>query len=369
MSVWEQLTTRQLARLLGTLLLFLALLYVLYVARNVLVLVGISLFLAVALGPAVDLLTRGPLPRAAAILVVYVIIIAAVVGVGLLVIPPVVEQVEALAGDLPGYLQDLRGSATFRELDQRYGLIEQLQRQAATLPERLGEAAGALQAVTFGAFTTVFELLTVLTITFFLLLDERRIFELGLAMAGPGRAPRLREVGLRIYRSTAGYVAGALTIAAINATVTFVTLTLLGVPFAVPLSVLMFFFGLIPLVGATIGGALILVVTLFTDFPTATIVYLVVLVVYQQIENNVLQPFVYRRTVDVPPLVVILAILVGSALLGVLGALVAIPVAAAVQILLREYGPEPLRLTPPGEGEQEPEAPPPAAGTETLPPR
>jgi len=391
MSVWEQLTTRQLARLLGTLLLFLALLYVLYIARNVILLVGISLFLAVALGPAVDLLTRGPLPRAAGILVVYVLIIAAVVGVGLLVIPPVVEQVQALATDLPGYLQDLRRSATFRELDERYGLLEQLQQQAATLPQRLGEAAGALQAVTFGAFTTLFELLTVLTITFFLLLDERRIFELGLAMAGPGRSPRLREIALRIYRSTAGYVAGALTIAAINATVTFITLTILGVPFAVPLSVMMFFFGLIPLVGATIGGALILLVTLFTDFPTATLVYLVVLVVYQQVENNVLQPFVYRRTVNVPPLVVILAILVGSALLGVLGALVAIPVAAAAQILLREYGPEPLRCgaggevaagggapdregdtsssRPPAEGEEELEAPPPAAGTESPPPR
>lgn len=375
MSVWEQLTTRQLARLLGTLVLFLALLYVLYVARNVILLLGISLFLAVALGPAVDLLTRGPLPRAAGILVVYVLIIAAVVGVGLLVIPPVVEQVEALATDLPEYLQDLRRSATFRELDERYGLIEQLQRQASTLPERLGEAAGALQAVTFGAFTTIFELLTVLTITFFLLLDGRRIFGLGLAMVGPRRAPRYRQISLRIYRSTAGYVAGALTIAAINASVTFITLTILGVPFAVPLSVMMFFFGLIPLVGATIGGALVLLVTLFTDFPTATLVYLVVLVVYQQVENNVLQPFVYRRTVNVPPLVVILAILVGSALLGVLGALVAIPVAAAVQILLGEYGPQPLRATPPAEeedeeeGEEGPEPPPPAAGTESLPPR
>ena len=369
MSVWEQLTTRQLARLLGTLVFFLALLYVLYVTRNVILLLGISLFLAVALGPAVDLLTRGPLPRAAGILVVYVLIIAAVVGVGLLVIPPVVEQVEALATDLPEYLQDLRRSATFRELDERYGLIEQLQRQASTLPQRLGEAAGALQAVTFGAFTTIFELLTVLTITFFVLLDGRRIFGLALAMVRPQRAPRYRQISLRIYRSTAGYVAGALTIAAINASVTFFTLTILGVPFAVPLSVLMFFFGLIPLVGATIGGALILLVTLFTDFPTATLVYLVVLVVYQQVENNVLQPFVYRRTVNVPPLVVILAILVGSALLGVLGALVAIPVAAAVQILLGEYGPQPLRATPPAEGEERPESPPPAAETEPLPPR
>jgi predicted PurR-regulated permease PerM len=100
---------------------------------------------------------------------------------------------------------------------------------------------------------------------------------------------------------------------------------------------MMSFFGLIPLVGASIGGVLILIVTLFTDFPSATIIYGIFLIVYQQVENNVLQPFIFKRTVNVPPLAVIVAILAGSSVLGVVGALVAIPIAAALQIIIKEF--------------------------------
>ena len=132
-------------------------------------------------------------------------------------------------------------------------------------------------------------------------------------------------------------------------------------PFAVPLAVLMSFFGLIPLVGATIGGVIILIVTLFTDFPQATIVYGIFLIIYQQVENNVLQPFIFKRTVNVHPLAVILGILAGSALLGVVGALVAIPVVAALQIVLREFfraEPDPSLLDAP-EDPAPPKLPPP----------
>jgi predicted PurR-regulated permease PerM len=111
---------------------------------------------------------------------------------------------------------------------------------------------------------------------------------------------------------------------------------MLGVPFAAPLAVLMGFLDLIPLVGATIGGVVIGVVTAFTDFPTATIVWVIVLIVYQQVENNLLQPIVYRRTVQVAPLLTIVAVLIGSTLLGVLGVLVAIPIAGAIQIVIRD---------------------------------
>jgi predicted PurR-regulated permease PerM len=173
--------------------------------------------------------------------------------------------------------------------------------------------------------------------TFFLLLDGKRIANFLITRFGRHREERLRDVAERIYKSTAGYVAGALTITTINGILTFIILTVLGVPFAVPLAVMMSFFGLIPLVGATIGGVLILIVTLFTDFPSATIIYGIFLVLYQQVENNVLQPFIFKRTVNVPPLAVIVAILAGSALLGIVGALVAIPIAAALQIVFKEY--------------------------------
>ena len=336
MSVWDALTTRQIARILVTSAAVLGLLYLLVQIRSTLTLLAIAAFLAVALGPAVDFFAR-KLPRAASILLVYVLIFLVFVGVLSLVVPPVVDGAAQLSRDIPGYIDDLRNNSTIREFDDKYDIAKTLQEEAGKLPSKLGDAAGALQSVASAAFNAAFQLLTVLTMTFFLLQDGRRIARFLLKRFGRERAPRLAVVANRIYKSTAGYVAGALTISSINGLITFITLTILGVSFAVPLAVLMFFFGLIPLVGATIGGVIILVVTLFTDFPTATIVYAVVLILYQQLENNVLQPFVYKRTVNVPPLAVIVAILAGSSLLGVLGALVAIPIAAALQIVLREF--------------------------------
>jgi predicted PurR-regulated permease PerM len=171
---------------------------------------------------------------------------------------------------------------------------------------------------------------------FFLLLDGGKILDFFLRLRGRGEEERLRGVFEGIYRSVAGYVAGNLLISFVAGGVTYVTLKILGVPFAAPLAVLMGFLDLIPLVGATIGGVVIGAVTAFTDFPTATIVWVVVLVVYQQVENNLLQPIVYRRTVQVAPLLTIIAVLIGATLLGVLGVLVAIPIAGAIQIVIRD---------------------------------
>ena len=157
-----------------------------------------------------------------------------------------------------------------------------------------------------------------------------------LAQLRPEHQERTRQVAADIYGATGGYVAGALALATAAGISTYIILTILDVPFAVPLSVLMAFFDLIPLVGSTIGGVLVGVVTLFADFPGDTIVWVVYVLVYQQVENSVFQPVVYRRTVNLHPLAVITAILIGSSLLGVLGALVAIPIAAAIQIALKD---------------------------------
>ena len=337
MSVWDALTTRQIARILFTTVAFLALLYLLVQVRSTLLLLAIAVFLAVALGPAVDFVSRGRLPRAAAILIVYVLMLGVVAGVVSLIVPPVVSGATELSRDIPNYIEDLRENEAIRDFDSKYDVTTRLQEEAQKLPERLGDAAGALQGIAAGVVNATFQLLTILTMTFFLLLDGRRIANFLTTRFGRHREDRLRGIAERIYKSTSGYVAGALTITSINGILTFIVLSILGVPFAVPLAVLMSFFGLIPLVGATIGGVLILIVTLFTDFPTATIVYGIFLIFYQQFENNVLQPFIFKRTVNVPPLAVIVAILAGASVLGIVGALVAIPIAAALQIVLKEY--------------------------------
>jgi predicted PurR-regulated permease PerM len=344
---WRSLDFRTLARVFFSVAALGALLYLLYLVRSVVLLVFVSAFLAVALGPAVDAFARRRLPRGLSILLVYLLIVAAIFGVGLLVVPPVVSQVNALANDIPSYLQDLRENDTFREYDDKYDITTKLEDQAKELPSRLGDAAGALRSVTVGVFSALVQLVTVLTMTFFFLLDGRRVVDFLLRARGPAREPRYRRVADSIYRSTSGYVAGNLLISVIAGTVAYVTMLILDVPFRVPLAVLMAFLDLIPLVGATIGGVAIGIVTAFNDFPTDTIVWVIVFVLYQQAENNLLQPLIYRRTVDVHPLIVIAGILIGASVLGVLGALIAIPVAAAVQVVIRDAWAHRNQQTPP----------------------
>jgi predicted PurR-regulated permease PerM len=328
---------RTLARVFFTLVLFAGGLYLVYLVRDVVVLLFIAVFLAVALGPAVDFFHRRLLPRALSILLVYLLGLIAVFLVGLLVVPPIVDQVEDLARKAPSYIRDIRNNPTLREYDDKYKITQKLEQQANKLPSVLSAAAGTLQSVTVGVFSAAVKLIAVLSITFFLLLDGQRLVNFVFGLMRPDREARYRVVAGQIYGAVAGYVAGNLIISVVAGLVTYTTLELLGVPFAVPLAVLVAFLDLIPLVGATIGSVFVGIVTLFVDFPTATIVWVIVTVVYQQAENHIVQPIVYRQTVDVRPLVVIVSILIGAALLGVLGALVAIPVAATVQILLRDW--------------------------------
>jgi predicted PurR-regulated permease PerM len=332
----SQPSTRTIVRVFFTLVALGVLLYVLYLVRSVVGLLLIAAFLAIALGPAVDRAARMKLPRAASILAVFLALGLSIFLIGLVVVPPIVNEVQAFAKDVPAYVDDIRSNKTLREYDDKYNITKKLQDQASALPSRLGDAAGALQAVTVGVFSTIIQLVTVLTITFFLLLDGARIVNFLLAQVRPSHRQRVRYVAADIYSATGGYVAGALTLATAAGISTYVLLSILNVPFAVPLAVLMAFFDLIPLVGSTIGGVLVAIVTLFADFPQDTIIWVVFVVVYQQIENSVLQPLVYRRAVNLHPLAVITAILIGSTLLGVLGALVAIPIAAALQIMLKD---------------------------------
>jgi predicted PurR-regulated permease PerM len=332
----SQLSTRTIVRVFFTLVALVVLLYTLYLVRSVLGLLCIAIFLSVALGPAVDNARKLKLPRAASILATFLAMFLAIFMIGLIVVPPIVNEVEAFAGDVPNYITDIRSNKTLREYDDKYKITKKLEEQAKNLPSKLGQAAGALQAVTVGVFSTVIQLVTVLTITFFLLLDGGRIVNFMLGQVRPEHQDRLRRIAADIYSATGGYVAGALALATAAGISTYIVLSILGVPFAVPLAVLMAFFDLIPLVGSTIGGVLVGIVTVFGDFPGDTIIWVIYVVAYQQVENSVFQPFVYRRAVNLHPLAVITAILVGSTLLGVLGALVAIPIAAAIQIALKD---------------------------------
>jgi predicted PurR-regulated permease PerM len=314
-----------------------AALYLLYRIRSVVGLVFIAVFIAVALGRAVEFFERFGLKRWLAILTTYLTMLLAVFVLGLLVVPPIVNETNKFVKNVPHYVDDLRNNKTIRDYDKKYHVTAKLKASATKLPAKLGTAVGALQDVTVGVFSALVQLVTVLVLTFFLLLDGKRIVNWVFDELGPARGPRLRRIAEDIYRSVGGYVVGNLLISVLAGLGTWIVLSILGVPFAVPLAVLMAFFDLIPLVGATIAGIVIAIVAGIHDFPTAAIVWIAYLIVYQQIENNVIQPVVYRRTVQMHPLVVIVAVLIGASLLGILGALVAIPVAGAVQIFARDW--------------------------------
>jgi predicted PurR-regulated permease PerM len=312
-------------------------LYLAWRLRDVLRLVVISVFVALALLPIVDAFDRRVrVPRAAIILALYVTLAAGVVVVGVVVVPSMVKQVQQLSRDAPRYTQDLRGNATFRRYDDRYHIADKLQADARELPSQLSRATGPLQDVTVKAFGVIGQFVTVLSVAFLLMLNGRRYVGLALGLTG-SREARYRQLIVDINQAVARYMLGNVAISLLATVATWLVLTILGVPYALSLGIVVGFFDLIPLVGATIGAIVVAFATVTVDFPTATIVWVAFVIVYQRFENYLVQPLVYGRTLNVNPLVTILGVLAGASLLGILGALLAIPIAAAVQILLRDW--------------------------------
>ena len=312
-------------------------LYLAWRLRDVLRLIVISVFVALALLPIVDAIdTRVRVPRAAVILALYLALAAGVVVVGVVVVPRMVRQVQQLAHEAPRYRQNLRRNDTFRRYDDRYHIAAKLEVDARELPSQLQRAAGPLQDVTVRAFGVIGQFVTVLSVAFLLMLNGRRYVGLALRLAG-SRETRYRRLVVDVNHAVARYMLGNVAISLLATVATWLVLTILGVPYALSLGIVVGFFDLIPLVGATIGAIVVAFATVTVDFPTATIVWVAFVIVYQRFENYLVQPLVYGRTLNVNPLVTILGVLAGASLLGILGALLAIPIAAAVQIVLRDW--------------------------------
>jgi predicted PurR-regulated permease PerM len=313
-------------------------LYLVWRIRAVVRLVGISLFFALALMPVIDALAgRIKAPRALLILGVYVLLLVAVAVVGYVVVPSLVEQVGQLSHDAPRYAAELRSNGTFRHYDNRYHISATLVNDARRLPQLLGHLAGPLRDVTVQAFSLIGQLVTVLAITFLLVLHGREYVHLGLSLiASPGRE-RYRLLIIDINKAVAQYVLGNMTISALATLATWIVLSVLGVPYALSLGFVIGFFDLLPLIGATLGAIVVVFATVTVHFPTATIVWIAFIIVWQRFEDYVIQPLVYGRALRVNPIVTIVSVLAGAALLGILGALLAIPVAAAIQIVLRNW--------------------------------
>jgi predicted PurR-regulated permease PerM len=305
-----------------------------------------ALFLALAMNPAVDrvegLRVRGRrlFPRWLAILVVYVAVLALFAFLVLQVVPPIVREFEHLGSKVPGYVEDFRRWANqnqqFQDLNHKYDITRTLNEQASRIPSKLGGAASDIQSVTVSILEHLLAAITILALTFFLLLDGRSQAERLLARMPADAAVRWRRIGTRIAGVVKSYVSVNLLLAASAGVFTWLVLELLGVDLAVTMGVIVGFLDLVPLVGFTVGGFFVAIVAAFHDFPTALIAWAVLFLVYQQVQDRVVQPLLYKNAVRVHPAIAIVAILVGGELAGILGALLAIPTAATIGVLIDE---------------------------------
>jgi predicted PurR-regulated permease PerM len=303
-------------------------------ARSVLILILISLFLAIGLNPTVEWLTARGMRRGISITIVFFVVIGAFVGFGFAVVPPVVEESNAFVQELPSYLDDLRRNPTVRQFDEDYGVIERAQDYVTS--GDLGQRAfGGLLGVGRVVLNAVFGALTVLVMTLYFLAALPSMKRQAYRLVPASRRQRVELLGDEVISRTGSFVSGALSVAFIAAFSSYVFLNIVGLPYAIALAVFVGLLDLIPLVGATIAAVVVSLLG-FTESVGVGIACVIFYVAYQQFENYVVYPRVMRRAVDVPAPVTIVAVLLGGALLGIVGALIAIPVAAAVLLVVRQ---------------------------------
>jgi predicted PurR-regulated permease PerM len=314
-------------------------LWVVWVARRVVVWALVSVFLALALNPAVDgVQRRGVGRRGVAVVLVYVVVVLVIAGLGALIVPTLLQQVDDLIDAAPGYVEDLtagRGPLGF--LETKYHVVDRVTEAVrGNGSGRLAGGASAALDVARSVVTFVVAVVTITFMTFFMLLEGPAWLERLLGLLPEPSRPRWEAVGRDVYRTVGGYVTGNLLISLIAGVAATMVLLALGMPFALALGLLVAILDLIPLAGATLAAVLVTLVAL-TESVTTAIVVLAFFVVYQQLENHLLQPLVYGRTVQLSPLAILIAVLVGAEVAGVIGALGAIPIAGTIQILIVDW--------------------------------
>ena len=315
-------------------------LYVLWVARHVLSWLLIALFLTLALNPAVEFLQRrGVKSRGLASGIAFLVALAAVGGLAALFIPTLVDQVNNFANKVPDYVHDLtHGRGRLGFLETRYHIVERV--KDAVHGGGVGKfavGAGAALTVTKSVLTAVVASLTIVFMTFFMLLEGPAWMERIYGLLPEQDQPRWRRVGHDIYRTVGGYVTGNLLISLIAGITSGLMLWIVGVPYAVVLGLLVALLDLIPLAGATIAAIVVVLVAIAASGATAAIVVGIFFLIYQQLENHIIQPLVYGRTVQLSPLAVLVSVLIGAQIAGVLGALAAIPIAGTLQVVLVDW--------------------------------
>jgi predicted PurR-regulated permease PerM len=344
MSVKMNVSNRTVVRILLLVLAFSLGLQLAYAARSAIALLVVACFIAIALNPPVSYLTRR-LPgnsRGLATAIAYTTVLLSLALIISASIPPLVSETKQFIADLPRFAEELKSghSLPARVVDSLQ-LEDELGNLQTQLTSRIGNAGGPVLSLLQRISANLLAVVTVLVLAFFMLVEGPQWVNRLLALQPKARRERTRSLALKMYRVVTGYVNGQILISFIGAISALTVMTALkffaiNVPFIIPLAAIIFMTGLIPLFGNTIGAVFVVGIALFESLPAALIMA-VFFLVYQQVENNAIQPIIQARSVEMTPLMVLVAAIFGVTLAGILGALIAIPLAGCLRILLNDY--------------------------------
>jgi predicted PurR-regulated permease PerM len=334
----NRVVARRTLVVLGLVLVTLLILFLLRATTQVLTWIVIAAFFAVALHPAVNWVQRRVAfgRRWLATLLVFLVAFSIIAALVTLFVVPLIREGTQVVADFPKIVEDARsGRGPVGGLIERFNLLQ----YAEDNSDRFREYASGLGAPTLallrGAATSIAGIITIFVLAYLMVLEAPKIVDGFLALFDDRQAERIRRVGHDCARTITGYITGNLLISIICGILTYAVLRIMGVPYAGLIALFVGLADLIPLVGATLG-AVIATIAAFVESTTAGIVVIVFFVLYQQLENHLLQPLIFARTVKVNPLTVLIAILIAVEIAGILGALLAIPVAGIIQIIARD---------------------------------
>lgn len=335
----NNISYRTILRILVTASAYICLLLLAFAIRRELIWIGTAMFLAFAVNPAVDFFRRF-MPRRSrglAVAGVFAILVAIIVFLTLTFVPPVVNQSRLLIHTLPTYAQRLANSDNWIGQNIRhYNIVQRIKDEQNQAIHDLTKQSGSIFGVLGTIFSSLTALLAVVATTVFMLLEGPDWINRFWEIIPSSRRKHDQALANKMYQAVTSYVAGTVVACLLFGAVSAVALALLHVPFAIPLGILVAVIDLIPIVGGLIAAIIVLTISLFTSL-SATIVMAIFFVVYMLFDNHVLRPIIYGRAVGVSPLLVLLAIIIGTASMGFIGALVAIPVAASLQIIVLDY--------------------------------
>lgn len=336
------ISTKTVIRVLAIVLVWLVFLAALSKATHALVLLFSAFFLALALNAPVHWIAehlpgkrRGSRKLGTALS--FLIVIVFLVGFLASLVPPLVRQTNNFIKAAPDIVQDVRSEDTsLGRFVRKYNLEDQLDKFSGQLSSRLQDASGGAVSGVTKISSSIFSMLTILVLAFMMLIEGPRWLELGKNMVPVGRRKHVEGLANDMYGVVKGFVNGQVLLAAIAAIMILVPLLILGVGYPVALMVIVFICGLIPMVGHTIGAVIVSLVALFTS-PVAALIILAYYILYQQIENYVVQPRIQSNSTNMSPLLVFASVVIGVSFGGLLGGLVAIPLAGSTRILVIDY--------------------------------